>query len=164
MELAWVPEVGDLADAYAVHNRRKKATLKIALVLGACALAALVGLVTSSPVLFGAGVGGLAGGSLMPILQPRAVRRVWRQNLALRRPVQVRVTAERGIESRTSVGSAVTGWSSLEGFDETDRVFVLRQAGVRLSLFVLAKRGADSREQIDVLRDLLSAHIGHAPA
>jgi hypothetical protein len=158
IELAWQPELADYVEAYRARNRARRAQLKIAICAGVVLVVGLLGVAIGQPTLIGAGGGALIALLLVVfVLQPRAVRNLWRRNPAVRAPATARVDPDAGLTTSNGATTGQIQWSGIDSLLETERLFVIQLAGYRRKPFiVLAKRGLTDPDEIDDLRALLT--------
>jgi hypothetical protein len=168
LDLGWQPQVDDYREAYRARNRARRVGLKLWVMGIVCAVLATLGFTRDEPSLGGAGLGGLIALLLVVVvLQPRAVKTLWKRNPALRAPTGARLDSAAGVATWNDVSSGHIQWPGVHSTIETEHLFLVQLAGGsrrRMPFIILAKRGLADSGQVDVMRAMLAAGTGQAVA
>jgi hypothetical protein len=161
--LRWTPEFGDLMDAFEARRYalgfRRRAWLVAWLCLLAAAVLMLFTLLIPGVllVLVGLVVAFPATGRVMA---RRSLRRLWKDNPGIAEPAEA-IVSDTGVHRRSADDETSWDWSAFPVWIETPELFVLSQSEQRYGAFVsLPKRGAEDRDDVAAVRDLMLAGMG----
>jgi hypothetical protein len=163
VELRWTPEFYELVDAFEARRYalgfRRRAWLMAWLCLGAAIVLMLFTLLIPAVVLVLVGLV-VATPATGRFLGRRSLLRLWRANPSLAEPAEASVSGS-GVSRRAAHDEASWEWSAFPVWIETPELFVLSESEQRYGAFVtLPKRGAEDREDVVTLRNLMLAGMG----